>query len=104
LDTGVSGGDQGPDEDPSEFRGYGPLDDQGNPTGQGEDQNSDHEDDQVVSQESPLEAHTRREKNLSPYSDEEAYPWKMLLEVFVKVSPQGGNFLTLALIMLLSLV
>jgi hypothetical protein len=64
MDTGVSGGDQGLDEDPSEFRGYGPLDDQGNPYGQGEDQNSDHEDDQVVSQESPLEARTRREKKL----------------------------------------
>jgi hypothetical protein len=64
LDIGVSEGDQGLDEDPSEFRGYGPLDDQGNPTVQGEDQNSDHEDDQVVSQESPLEARTRREKKL----------------------------------------
>jgi hypothetical protein len=64
LDTGVSGDDEGLDEDPSEFRGYGPLDDQGNPTGQGEDQNSNHEDVQVASQESPLEAHTRREKKL----------------------------------------
>jgi hypothetical protein len=64
LDTGVSEGDQRPDEDPSDFCGYGTLDDQGNLTGQGEDQNSDHEDDQVVSQESPLEARTRREKKL----------------------------------------
>jgi hypothetical protein len=64
LDTGVFGGDQGQDEDPSEFCGYGPLDDQGNPTGQGEDQNSDHEDDLVVSQETPLEARTRREKKI----------------------------------------
>jgi hypothetical protein len=64
LDTGVSGGDQGQDEDPSEFRGYGPLDDQGNPAGQGEDQNSDHEDDQVVSQKTPLEARTRHEKKI----------------------------------------
>jgi hypothetical protein len=64
LDTGVSGGDQGQDEDPSEFCGYGPLDDQGNPTGQGEDQNNDHEYDQVVSQETPLEARTRREKKI----------------------------------------
>jgi hypothetical protein len=37
LDTRVSGGHQGPDEDPSEFCGYGTLDDQGNPTIQGED-------------------------------------------------------------------
>jgi hypothetical protein len=64
LDTGVSGGDQGQDEDPSKFRGYGPLDDQGNPAGQDEDRNSDHEDDQVVSQETPLEARTRREKKI----------------------------------------
>jgi hypothetical protein len=64
LDTGVSKDDQGQDEDPSEFHGYGPLDDQGNPTGQGEDQNSDHEDDQVVSQETPLEPRTRREKKI----------------------------------------
>jgi hypothetical protein len=64
LDIGVSGGDQGQDEDPSEFRGYVPLDDQGNPIGQGEDQNCDHEDDQVVSQETPLEARTRREKKI----------------------------------------
>jgi hypothetical protein len=64
LDTGVSRDDQGQDEDPSEFCGYGPLDDQGNPTGQDEDQNNDHEDDQVVSQETPLEARTRREKKI----------------------------------------
>jgi hypothetical protein len=64
LDTGVSGGDQGQDEDPSEFCGSGPLDDQGNPTGQGEDQNNNHEDDQVVSQETPLETRTHREKKI----------------------------------------
>jgi hypothetical protein len=60
----VSRGDQGQDEDPSEFRGYGPLDDQGNPAGQDEDQNIGHEDDQVVSQETPLEARTHREKKI----------------------------------------
>jgi hypothetical protein len=40
----------------------------------------------------------------SPHSNEEAYPWKMWLGVFVKGSLQGGNYITLALIMLLSLV
>jgi hypothetical protein len=64
LDTGVFGGDQGQDEDPLEFCGYGPLDDQDNPTGQDEDKNSDHEDDQVVSQETPLEARTRCERKI----------------------------------------
>jgi hypothetical protein len=37
MDTGVSGDDHDLDEDPSEFRGYGPLDDQGYPSGQDED-------------------------------------------------------------------
>jgi hypothetical protein len=64
LDTRVSEGDQGQGEDPSEFCGYGPLDDQGHPTGQGEDQNSDHEDDQVVSQQTSLEARTRHGKKI----------------------------------------
>jgi hypothetical protein len=64
LDTAVSGGDQGQDEDPPEFYGYGPFDDQGSLVGQGEDQNNDHEDDQEVSQETPLEARTRREKKI----------------------------------------
>jgi hypothetical protein len=43
-------------------------------------------------------------RRLSPHSDEEAYPWKMWLGVFVKGSLQEGNYLTLALIMLLSLL
>jgi hypothetical protein len=39
LETRVSRGDQNLDQDISEFHGYGPLDDQGSPDGQGKDQN-----------------------------------------------------------------
>jgi hypothetical protein len=43
----------------------------------------------------------RRSRTLSI---EEASHWKMCLEVFVEGSLQGANYLTLALVMLLSLV
>jgi hypothetical protein len=43
-------------------------------------------------------------RRLRTLSDEEASVWKMWSEVFVKGSLQGANYLTLALIMLLSLV
>jgi hypothetical protein len=43
-------------------------------------------------------------RRLRTLSDEEEYPWKMWLGVFMKGSLQGANYLTLVLIMLLSLV
>jgi hypothetical protein len=49
METVVSYGDQGQDQDLPQFSGYGPHDNQGSPVGQGEHQNCDDDDDQVAS-------------------------------------------------------
>jgi hypothetical protein len=87
-----------------EFHGYGPLDDQGNPVGQNEDHNSDHEDDQVYSQETPQEARTHREKKIVDTLHQRSILLENVLGSVRERVSKGVNYLTLALVMLLSLV